>query len=337
MNRILNDLARWRVPRLIIGIVLAAVWTAVACGEPDPIANPEWVAAASPQGRILFVQEGDIYLWENGSIRRLLDLGDAAYPSWAPDGRRFAFVRMGDSYSDLYVASADGQDIVQLTRNQPTQQPGSLAYVQNSVWAFDPAWMPDGDRIVYVSDLYTLKNYLWWIPSGGGAPQQISGSTVLGDNVESPTVSPDGTRIAFAHRTTAEDGLTRRTDLWVLDVTTGSLTPLVQGDDGSYAPAWSPDGAWIVYVGRHGEANDLFVVPASGGEPVQLTTSGRVASPTWSPDGSMIAYLQLEGGSFDARYIEFVVGPDGVPRAGESHRLFEADAIDAPSGLSWAR
>jgi len=336
MNRERNGGQRARLARLLLSALIATALLAAACGEPDPVANPEWVAGASPKGRILFVQRGDIYLWQDGKIRRLLELGNAASPSWSPDGSRFAFVRFGDAFSDLYVASADGQSLQQLTQNQPPIQPGTEAYVRNSVWALDPAWMPDGQRIVYVSDLNSAKNYLWLIPSNGGAPQQIPASTVPGDNVESPAVSPDGTRIAFAHRTTTEDGLRRRTDLWVLNLTTGEVVPLVQGGDGSYAPAWSPDGNWIAYVGRQGEANNLFVVPATGGEPVQLTTSGAIASPAWSPDGSMIAFLQLEGGTFEAQYVEFTVGPDGRPRASAPKRLFEAEAIDAPSGLSWA-
>lgn len=336
MKREPNRRQRTAVARLLLSVVIATVFLAVACGEPDPIANPEWVAGASPKGRILFVQHGDIYLWQDGKIQRLLELGNAASPSWSPDGSWFAFVRFGDAFSDLYVARADGQGMQQLTQNQPPLQPGTQAYVANSVWALDPAWMPDGQRIVYVSDLNSVKNYLWVIPSTGGTPQQIPASTVPGDNVESPAVSPDGTRIAFAHRATTDDGLRRRTDLWILNLTTGEVVPLVQGGDGSYAPAWSPDGNWIAYVGRQGEANNLYVVPSGGGEPVQLTTSGAVASPTWSPDGSMVAFLQLDGGTFEVQYIEFTVEPDGRPRAGEPKRLFEAEAIDAPSGLSWA-
>jgi TolB protein len=307
-----------------------------SCGEPDPIANPEWVAGATPKGRILFVQQGDIYLWQDGKIRRLLQLGDAASPNWAPDGRQFVFVRFGDAYSDLYLADDNGANVQQLTRNRPPLPPGTEAYVRNCVWALDPVWMPDGQRLAYVSDLNSVKNLLWIVQSRGGAPQLIRASTVLGDNVESPTVAPDGTRIAFAHRTTTEAGLRRRTDIWVVNLDTGQLVPLVQGGDGSYAPAWSPDGAWIAYVGRHGDANDLFVVPASGGDPVQLTTTGAVASPTWSPDGRMIAFLQPEGTSFGVYYVEFSVGLDGQPSVGEPKRLFRGEGIDAPSGLSWA-
>lgn len=317
-------------------VILVPLLTFLSCASPaDDPPDRRALAAAIP-GRILFVQHGNIYLWEGGKTRRFLDLGDAAWPRWSPDGTRIAFVRMGDAFSDLYIVRQDGQNLQQLTRNRPTAQPGSYQYVQNAVWALSPAWFPDGNSIVYVSDLNTLKNFLWRIPSGGGTPRRIEASTRLGDNVDQPTVSPDGARIAFVHRVTRDDGLTRRTDIWVLDVNSGELTPLVQGNDGQYAPAWSPDGAWIAYIGRHGEANDLFVIPSGGGQPVQLTTSGMVASPTWSPDGRSIAFLQLEGNSFVAYALPFTVGPDGSPRVGQPQKLFSAPDIDAVSGLSWS-
>ncbi len=317
--------------------VLALLFLLGACAPEAAPSDSETLLAASPSGRMLFVQHGDIYVWENGKIRRLLQLGDAAWPRWSPDGTRIAFVRFGDAYSDLYVARSDGQGIVQLTRNQPASTPGSYQYVQDAVWALSPTWAPDGETIVYVSDLNSLKNFLWLIPSAGGTPQRIEASTRLGDNVDQPAFAPDGTRIVFTHRVTREDGLRRRTDLWIVDLRTGELTPLVEGGDGQYAPVWSPDGQWIAYVGRHGEANDLYVVPATGGQPVQLTSTGLVASPTWSPDGRFIAFLQLERDRFAVYTIELSIGPDGMPRAGDPKKLFDGDDIDPVSGLSWTR
>lgn len=322
-------------PLLILS--LAVLWISIACGDQAPLRETDAALAAPRSGKILFVQHGDIYVWENGKTRRLLEVGDAAWPRWSPDGSRIAFVRMGDAYSDLYVVGSDGQGLQRLTRNQPSYTPGSYQYVQNAVWALSPAWSPDGSTIAYVSDLNTLKNFLWLIPASGGTPQRIEASTRLGDNVDQPSFSPDGTKIVFIHRVNREDGLQRRTDLWVVDLRTGALTPLIQGGDGQYAPAWSPDGNWIVYVGRHGEANDLFAIPATGGEPVQLTRSGVVAAPTWSPDGRALAFLQLEGGGFAVYTVDFSIGPDGRPRVGEPKKLFEAESIDAVSGLSWTR
>lgn len=323
-----------RLRRLLLTILALVT---LSCG-PASSAIPEVrQAAAAPTGKILFVQEGDLYVWENGKTRRLLQFGDAAWARWSPDGSRLAFVRMGDAYSDLYVATADGQNIQQLTRNRPGATPGSYQYVQNAVWALSPAWSPDGRQIAYVSDLNTLKNFLWLIPSTGGSPQRIEASTRLGDNVDQPSFSPDGRKLVFIHRATREDGLQRRTDIWIVDLQTGELTPLVQGGEGQYAPSWSPDGAWIAFIGRHDGSTDLYVVPATGGQPVRLTDSGTVTAPTWSPEGRALAYLQLERDGFVAYSAEFAVDTAGNPHLGQRQKLFASAKIDAVSGLSWTR
>ena len=64
-------------------------------------------------------------------------------------------------------------------------------------------------------------------------------------------------------------------------------------------PAWSPDGTTLAYVSRVEESQDIWMVAASGGEPVNLTPSfeGQEFAPSWSPDGLQIAFgSESEGG-----------------------------------------
>lgn len=327
---------RWR--RLVRAALFLAAMLGIlgtACGTPDPLLDDSSAPGAPPPGRILFAQNGDIHVWD-GSTRRVTEVGDASYPRWSSDGSQFVFVRTGDAFSDLYVANADGSGMEQLTYYQPALQPGTEAYVREAMWALDPVWSRTGDAIAFVSDRNTLKNFLWLMPAPGADAVQVSASTANGENVEHPDFSPDGERIVFAQRTTGQTDLERWTQLWVVDLNTGQLLPLVESDQGAYDPAWSPDGQWIAYTGRTGSENDIWLVPADGGTPIQVTHLGNVRAPAWSPDGSWLAFLQVDGASFKAVAAPVSVGPDGTPTLGKPQDLFKGDGIDATSGLSWA-
>ncbi len=72
--------------------------------------------------------------------------------------------------------------------------------------------------------------------------------------------------------------------------------------------AWSPDGKSIVFVSNITGRNNLWLVPAEGGWPTQLTVSDqRQMHPTWSPNGRWIAYQSDYDG--DEQWDIFFVSP----------------------------
>jgi dipeptidyl aminopeptidase/acylaminoacyl peptidase len=72
--------------------------------------------------------------------------------------------------------------------------------------------------------------------------------------------------------------------------------------------AWSPDGKTIVFVSNITGRNNLWLVPAAGGWPTQLTVSDqRQTHPAWSPDGKWIAYQSDYEG--DEQWDIFFVSP----------------------------
>src|SRR5437588_1335443 len=74
------------------------------------------------------------------------------------------------------------------------------------------------------------------------------------------------------------------------------------------ATAWSPDGKRIAFVSNITGRNNLWLVPAEGGWPTQLTVSDqRQTSPAWSPDGKWIAYISDYDG--DEQWDIFFVSP----------------------------
>jgi hypothetical protein len=63
-------------------------------------------------------------------------------------------------------------------------------------------------------------------------------------------------------------------------------------------PAWTPDGQNILYVTEDKGSNDIRIISAAGGDPIELTvdTAHHEMSPTVSPDGKRFAFVQFDGG-----------------------------------------
>jgi dipeptidyl aminopeptidase/acylaminoacyl peptidase len=94
----------------------------------------------------------------------------------------------------------------------------------------------------------------------------------------------------------------RKLDVQSFDLEKLYLTRLVG------ATAWSPDGKQIVFVDNISGRNNLWVVPASGGWPVQFTVSNqRQSAPAWSPNGKSIAFMSDYDG--DEQWDLFTVNP----------------------------
>ena len=71
---------------------------------------------------------------------------------------------------------------------------------------------------------------------------------------------------------------------------------------------WSPDGKSIAFISNISGRNNLWVVPAGGGWPTQLTISDhRQSAPAWSPDGKWIAFQSDYDG--DEQWDIFLVSP----------------------------
>jgi dipeptidyl aminopeptidase/acylaminoacyl peptidase len=132
-----------------------------------------------------------------------------------------------------------------------------------------------------------------------------------------PTVSPDGRTAVVAVTRLDTDADEYRSQLWVVP-TDGSVParPLTHGHRDT-APAFSPDGRWIAYLGAEsGGKPQVHVLPTAAGEPRRLTDHPLGAdAPVWSPDSRRLAYTARvpEPGRYGTA--------EGVTPAGEPPRL----------------
>lgn len=84
-------------------------------------------------------------------------------------------------------------------------------------------------------------------------------------------------------------------------------------------PRFSPDGRWIAYVqvtcDRFEDAyrRTIWLAPTEGGQPVQITRSGKDGAPRWSPDGRTLAFVSGRG-ERPQIFLLPVGDPGGEPR-----------------------
>jgi Tol biopolymer transport system component len=85
----------------------------------------------------------------------------------------------------------------------------------------------------------------------------------------------------------------------------------------------SADGRWLTFDSDRNGNPDLYVMPATGGEARQLTTSpAGDFSPDWSPDGRRIVFHALPGGNRDI----YSINADGTGL--EQWTFTQAEEID---------
>ena len=96
---------------------------------------------------------------------------------------------------------------------------------------------------------------------------------------------------------------------------------------------WSPDGKSIAFVSNISGRNNIWLVPATGGWPTQLTVSDqRQTQPAWSPDGKWIAYISDYDG--DEQWDIFFVSPQTgqVINITNTREIAEESPTWSPSG-----
>jgi dipeptidyl aminopeptidase/acylaminoacyl peptidase len=99
------------------------------------------------------------------------------------------------------------------------------------------------------------------------------------------------------------------------------------------ANAWSPDGKEVAFITKISGRDNLWVVPAEGGWPVQLTVSNqRQTSPVWSSNNRWIAYASDYDGN--EQWDIFLVSPNNgqVFNITNTPEVSEESPVWSPNG-----
>jgi len=291
--------------------------TPVSAGELTPsTAGAPVNALAGTLQRILFTSyrtgRSDVYSMDpqGGNVAHLTTTPNHdGEPAWSWDNKQIAFMRLRPDNSnipreDIYLIKADGSN-------------GHWARPLASTWMlWDPAWSPDGSRIV-VSVHLPDGNYLGWInvatgglnvfapgvkgtepsydPTGqrivfvGSAEKTIEQINADGSGhktryttstfVRHPVFSPDGKKIAFEQRVVG----TFNTDIFVKNLIAGTTQRVTWSSATDASPTWSPDGTRIVFTSnRSGPNYQIYTMSPTGGNVVRI----KSAFGDWEPASS---------------------------------------------------
>lgn len=176
----------------------------------------------------------------------------------------------------------------------------------------DPAWSPDGTKLVFVSDsdlwvmnadgsnktnvtnnnatiieggptwslggkiAYERDGQIWTMSVDGTG--QTAFSAITQSFPSRPAFSPDGTKLAFA----ASD------DIWVINIDGSNEHRATNNSVPDRDPTWSPDGTKIIFE----KAGGISVVNADGSGEYALTAGLSDSRPSWSSDGTKIAFVR---------------------------------------------
>ncbi len=260
--------------------------------------SPALEAATDPGDALLYFgqrnENFDIYLapLSGGEPQRLTseDASDQ-YPMASPDGQSIVFQSDRDGDFDLYLMDADGGSVRRL--------------VDNDVADRLPAWSTDGAWIVFSSDTRGDGSYDLYIVRPDGSDQQLIFSN--GQRNSHARWSADNRALIFTTGT-ADDA--KRWEIARYDLTNGELTMLTENDVKDWSPAFSADGATIVYLTEGDGYAAVAEMGADGGDSRLIYDGpGYESAAALSPDGGRLAFVSDVSGR-DEVYVVTVGSED---------------------------
>ncbi len=181
-------------------------------------------------------------------------------------------------------------------------------------------------QIAFISTRTGYKEV--WLMDADGSNQRAI--TSLKSISLTPRWAPDASRIAFTCYTRSASGVTSA-QICLHSLETGKPVAFVRYRGTNSAPAWSPDGARLMFMSSmHGDP-ELFTIDSSGGNLKRITYSaGADTSPAWNPrTGATIAFVSDRGGipqlymmNADGSNVEklsFVITPSASPQSSSSN------------------
>lgn len=230
-------------------------------------------------------------------------------PAVSPDGKRVAFLSSRDLFTiDLYLADAESGEILgKLASAASTPHFDALRFIDSA-----GDWSPDGKRFAFTV-----------VAKGNNqiAILDVASRTIVErlripevGSISNPAFSPDGRHLVFSG---TDDGIT---DLYTVEVATGTVEQLTDDRHADLQPVWSPDGETIAFVSDRGEGSDfdtlaysplvlsLLTVDSGQVRTLPVFDDAKHINPQFAPDGKSLLFIADPEGVSDLYRLELASG-----------------------------
>jgi imidazolonepropionase-like amidohydrolase/Tol biopolymer transport system component len=256
----------------------------------------------SPDGKnIAFDLLGDIFsIPTEGGKAKVLKSGLAyeVQPRYSPDGKTILFTSDAGGGDNIWQMNADGSQASQLTKE-------SFRLLNN------PYWLPSGDYFVARKHFTSTRSLgageIWMYHKTGGAGIQLTERKNDQQDVNEPSVSPDG-RYVYLSEDMYPGGFFQynkdpNNQIFIIrryDTKEGKIENLIGGPGSAFRPIPSRDGKKLAYIRRDRVKTQLIIHDLETGEEKLLsndlskdqqeawTIFGIYTGFSWMPDNKSI-------------------------------------------------
>jgi Tol biopolymer transport system component len=190
----------------------------------------------------------------------------SAEPSPSGDLMAVATANRSDREMDIVLLSTkDGTVVQNLTKGFDQDYGFEFVVTPGGRWTTVPwfSYSPDGNHLAFFVRAEKTRSLIMQNVLNRKIEKRIDMKTV--DDPESPDISPDGKRVAFA-------GLEGGTgDIFIVDLVTDEVVNVTKDKFADSAPTWSPDGSYLLYLARISGNEKLFRLDVKSGQKTQVT------------------------------------------------------------------